>query len=154
MVPSSDRSSPPPDTNKRAGDRYVFLSNNARDGHRNRTLCKAASPFRLLNAFAASISKMPSVDSSSYIACMACTAALMPEGSPEHFWMKPQASAISGPTTRKIDLATILLSTYPTPIGRTPGFLSSAMRRHAKNGARPSLSTSLVASNRATQAKE
>ena len=41
---------------------------------------------------------------------------------------------MSGLTTHSTDLAIIRLATSPMPIGRTPGFLSRAMRRHASRG--------------------
>ena len=53
-----------------------------------------------------------------------------------------------------IALAMIRLAVSPTPIGQTPGFLSSATRREARRGARLAGSTNSVHKRFATPASD
>jgi len=76
---------------------------------------------------------------------MAYTAASQPSSWPAHSWSGPAASSTSPPMIFKMALAMILLRTSPTPIGLTPGHLSSGIRRQATNALSPSRLTLVVA---------
>ena len=65
----------------------------------------------------------------------AWTAASMPDICPAQSCIDPAASCMSCWVICNIALAMIRHATSPIPIGRTPGFLSRAMRRQAKSGA-------------------
>ena len=56
--------------------------------------------------------------------------------------------------TERIAFTIILLTTSQMPIGRTPGFLSSAIRLQDVNGARPSGSTKSLQIRRVRSARE
>ena len=66
---------------------------------------------------------------------------------PAVFWMSPFV-------TDSIALAMILLTTSHTPMGRTPGFLSSAIKQQDNNGARPSGSTNVLQSHLVSNTRE
>ena len=69
-------------------------------------------------------------------------------------FIEPAASCGSCLVIDKMALAMIRLAVSPIPIGRTPGFLSSAMRRQDKRGAILSESTRSVHSLCAVRARE
>ena len=80
--------------------------------------------FKELNAFVTSTNNRASVSSLQMISPKACIAASHPDSCPAHNCKEPTFLRISGlivfimtafPIIRRI--------TYPTPIGRTPGFL-------------------------------
>ena len=103
----------------------------ARAGH---TLCmflRAASLFRLLNALLASTNIAASTPSSSKAMFIACIAASIPDIGPAQSCMDPAALWMSSEIIDSIALPMIRLSVSATPIGRTPGFLFSAMSLHA-----------------------
>ena len=95
-------------------------------------LCRAVDLFSELKALLASASKTASQPSLSKADLMAWTAASIPDICPPHIWRQPEACWISGLTTLRTALATILRAVSPIPIGRTPGHLSSAIRRQER----------------------
>ena len=119
-----------------------------------RKLISATCLFKLLNAFEASIKRMPSVFSASNTYLIAYTAASHPPSCPQQSWKGPAAFFTSSLTTVEIDLPMILLSTSQMPIGRTPGFLSKGINRHARYAVNKAGSTNCVASLRDTAAME
>ena len=79
--------------------------------------------------FTASTRRIASVCSSSCILCAACTGTLHPDSCPADSCSGLADLMIS---SRKLDTITfpaLLPSTFPAPIGRNPGFLSSGIRR-------------------------
>ena len=71
-----------------------------------------------------------------------------------HSWRQPEASCTSDFVMESIALAIICLAVSPMPIGRTLGFLSSAIRRQARRGETHLGSTRDVQSLFATRASE
>ena len=104
-------------------------------GQSLRMLWRATLRFSELNALVASARRMASLLSESRHLLAACTAASMPDNCPPQSWMQPDASWMSCLIKDRVALAIILRAVSPMPIGRTPGFLSSAMSRHARKGA-------------------
>ena len=97
-------------------------------GQITRILCSAAWRFNELKAFLVSTKIPPaSVLSSSN---MHRIDAYTPDCNPVALWRGPAASWISSFSTQPRHLPTILLKTSPTPIGLTPGFLSSGISPH------------------------
>ena len=101
-------------------------------------LCSAV--FRL-SELVASTNSIASVSSFSYDVLVAWTAASMPEIWPAQSCVVPAASWMSPFIIIRTDLAIIILAVLPMPMGRTPGFLSRAIRRQATKGAMLSGST-------------
>ncbi len=58
----------------------------------------------------------------------------LPEICPAQSCTEPVVSCTSGLVIVRIALAMIRLTVSPIPIGRTPGFLLRAIRRHASKG--------------------
>ena len=88
----------------------------------------------MLKALLTSTSNTASLSSFSNAECTACTAASIPEVYPPHNWRHPAASFTSGLVMKSTALAMICLAVSPTPIGRTPQFLSSAINRQSRRG--------------------
>ena len=66
---------------------------------------------------------------------------------------QPDASCISGWVMERTAFAMIRRAVSPMPIGRTPGCLLSAMRRHARSGPRDEECTHEVLILMATDAR-
>ena len=92
---------------------------------------RAASLLRLLNALLASTNKAASVSTFSKTVCMAWIAALMLAIWPAHSCTDPAALWMSSAMIDRIAFPMMCLRVSVTPIGCTPGFLFSAMSRHA-----------------------
>ena len=121
-------------TNSSVGALYVLIRMVARGGQSLRILWRAARLFRELNALLASARSTASFSSDSKAVRTACTAASIPEICPLHSWRHPEVSCTSGLAMKSIALAIIHLAVSPMPIGRTPGFLSRAIRWQASRG--------------------
>ena len=119
-----------------------------------RMLWRVTCLFRELNALLASARSTASFSSDSKAARTACTAASIPDNCPLHSWRQPEASCTSDFVMESIALAIIRLAVSPMPLGRTPGFLSSAIRRQARRGETHLGSTRDVQSLFATRATE
>ena len=99
--------------------------------HKYLLLWRRTFRLRDLKALSASMSSNASVDCSSKMSLIACTAASHPLAWPAQSCKFPAQLIISGLVTDIIALPTILRSTSPTPIGRTLGFLARGIKRHA-----------------------
>ena len=140
VVPSWDRRDEPP-TNKSVGSRYVLMRTVASDGQRYLAFCRATCQLSELNALLASTSRTPSVFEFKNASLVAWTAASAPAICPAHSCRGPAASWMSPLVTSRMAMAIILLAVSNIPIGQTPGFLSSAIKRQARRGERPLGST-------------
>ena len=116
------------------------------------TLCRATVRFRRLNALYASISRTASVSISWKMLRRAWMAASQPAGWPTHTCVTPAASMMSFFRTVITALPMMRRKVSPMPIGRTPGFLSSGIKRLLSRGLMPKGSTCSVAKRRATSA--
>ena len=116
------------------------------------TLCRATVRFKRLNALSASISKTALVSISWKMSRKAWMAASQPAGCPAHTCVTPAASMMSFFSTVIIALPMMRRNDSPMPIGRTPGFLSSGIRRLLRRALTPEGSTCSVARRRATSA--
>ena len=87
-----------------------------------------------LKALCASTSSKPSTCSLLNSSVIACTAASHPERCRAHNWELPATAWISAPITLRMALPMILRSVSQIPIGRTPGFLESGIKRQAMKG--------------------
>ena len=106
------------------------------DGQMTLTFLRATWRFNELNALLASTSKTALLSGSLKAWFIACTAASVPAFWLPQSWNEPAASWMSPFVTERIAFAMFLLTTSQMPMGHTPGFLSSAVRRHDINGAR------------------
>ena len=113
-------------------------------GQRTWMLMRVARQLRQLNALEASANITPSLSSLLKTSLMAWIATLLPHSCPAHSCMYPVARCISSLSIPRTAFPIILLTTSPTPIGRTPGFLSRAISLQAVKEDRPSGSTYLA----------
>ena len=97
-------------------------------------LWRATCLFKELKALLALARSKASLPSDSKADRTVCTAASIPEICPPHNWTQPQASCTFVLTICSTALAMICLAVSPMPIGRTPGFLSRAIKRQARRG--------------------
>ena len=132
VVPSCDRMVSPP-TKRSVGALYVFTRMVDRGGQILLMLWSAACLLRVLKALLASTSSTASFSSKVKADLTACTAASIPEICPPHNWMQPVAAWTSGRMVCRTALAMMRLAVSPMPIGRTPGCLSRAINRQARN---------------------
>ena len=102
-------------------------------GHKIRMLCNATIQFKELNALLASTRITASVSCALNISLMEWMAASAPPFKPAADCNGPAASCMSSLSTHPITFPTIRRSTFPIPMGRTPGFLFNGMRRHERN---------------------
>lgn len=86
---------------------------------------------RELKALSASTRSNASVDCSSQMSLMACTAASHPLPWSAQSCKFPTQLIISDLMTDSVAFPKILCSTSPTPIGLTPGVLSNGINRQA-----------------------
>ena len=115
---------------KRRWHRFVLVTYLASAGQRMGMFQRASCRFMLLNAFEASTRITASVSASAKTLARACVAALQPAGWPAHISRGPAAARISWRSTLAMVFPIIRLAVSQTQTGRTPGFLSSGMRRH------------------------
>ena len=99
-------------------------------------LWSATCLFRELKALVASTRSTAWFSSVSKAVRTAWTAASIPESCPPQSWRHPVVFCTSGLVMERTALAIIRLAVSPMPIGCTPGFLSSAIRRQASRGAK------------------
>ena len=111
------------------------------EGQRWWMFCRAALLFRELKAFVASTRITASVSGAVNSWHIACTAASQPDGCPAHTWRGPAALWMSSLSAFAIAFPMMRLGVSPMPMGRTPGHLFRATRRHAINAVRPLGST-------------
>ena len=104
-------------------------------GHNLLMFSRVTWQFRALNALNESTRRTASLSSFSKAVRTACTAASMPEICPPQSWEHPMASCMSGFAIERTALVMMHLAVSPIPIGRTPGLLSNAIKRHARVGA-------------------
>ena len=134
VVPSCDGMTSP--SMKRSMlDLYELMSIVAMVGQRRRMFCRATWRLMQLKAFVASTSSTASTLSDSIADLVAWTAASMPDIWPPHSWRQPAAFWMSEAAMNSTALVMIRRAVSPIPIGRAPGFLLRAMRRHARSGA-------------------
>ena len=87
-----------------------------------------------LKALSALTSSKPSTCSFLSSSVIACTAASYPECCRAQNWLLPATASISAPITLRMALPMIPRSVSQIPIGRTPGFLESGIKRQAMKG--------------------
>ena len=139
VVPSSD-SRTFPSTKRFEASLYVLIKIGAKDEQTCRVLC---CRFRELKALLASTSKCYHSENRSSL----------------HGWLlptcqAPTASCRSSLVMERIALARIILTFSQTPIGLTPGDLSSAIRRQTSRAERPLGSTNVEQRHLANKANE
>ena len=104
-------------------------------------LMRVAHLLRQLSALEASANKTPSLSSLLKTSFMAWIVTSLTHSYPAHSCMYPVARCTSSLSSPRTAFSITLLTTSPTPIGYTPGFLSRAISLQAVKENRPLGST-------------